>query len=164
VPGPAVQTASSGPRIVKSGAGGRAPISTPPVWNKDPYIRIPPGRYPVRVVGFQGPEWMHNVRRWSLRVDCALEAEGEGNLSIFFNFGNNPGKIATPGRQSKYFKHWTMAKGEAPRRGESLDWAVFLDKHFMAEVEDAGRDSKGNQKCDAEIYSRISQFIRSETL
>ena len=141
----------------RNGGLSAATIS-PPVWDREPYARIPPGRYQVQVVGFQGPEWVPSVRRNSLRLECAVIAEGV-RVSIFFNFGGSPGKIGRPGTQSKYTKHWVMAAGRYPRKGEPMDWAIFVGRFFLAEIEDAATDSKGQEKGEAEIYSRISHFI-----
>lgn len=136
---------------------------TPPVWGKDPYPRVHPGRYLVRVVGWQGPEWVRSLRRWSLRLECALVDEPV-SLSVFFNFGGTPEHLGTPGRLSKYYRHWVMANREPPRKHQPMDWAIFVDKWFTAEVEDASKDGSGREKCEADIYSRISQFIRLEQL
>src|SRR5438067_1786822 len=78
---------------------------SPPIWDKEQYPRISAGRHLVRVVGFQGPEWVRSFSRWSLRLECMVVDEGV-SLSIFFNFAGTPAKMAIPGRQSKYHQSW----------------------------------------------------------
>jgi hypothetical protein len=117
----------------------------------------------VRVVELQGPEWVRAYRRWSLRPECIVVDEGI-SLSAFFNLGNNPEGPSTPGRQSRYFQAWVMANGEPPQKGEPLDWNIFLGKYFTAEVADCTRDSKDREKCEGQIYSRITEFVRLEPM
>ncbi len=141
---------------------GGAPVCiAPPVWDKDPYPCIHPGRYLVCVVGWQGPEWMRNGNRWSLRLECALFDEPV-TLSLFFNFGGTREGPGIPGRQSKYYRHWVMANGEPPKKHEAMDWRIFVGSCFTAEVENVTKNSDGQQKCSAEVYSRISRFVRFE--
>src|SRR6266704_4385067 len=130
----------------------------PPVWNKEQYARITPGRHMVRVVELQGPEWVRAYRRWSLRLECVVVDEG-ALVSAFFNLGGTPIRPGTPGRQSRYFRAWVMANGEAPVKGQPLDWNIFIDKYFTVEVADCTRDSKEREKSEGEIYSRIIEFV-----
>jgi hypothetical protein len=139
----------------------RTQLVTPPVWEREQYARITSGRHLVRVVKLQGPEWVRAFRRWSLRLECVVVEDG-ALLSAFFNLGGTPDAPSMPGRQSKYFRAWTMANGEAPRKGQPLDWNIFLDKFFTAEVADCSKDSKDREKSEGEIYSKITDFLRFE--
>jgi hypothetical protein len=138
-------------------------LIAPPIWDKDPYVRVRPGRYLVRVVEIQGPAWLRMGNRWSLRLDCALFEE-PGNVSLFLNLGGTKNGYDAPGRQSNFYRYWTMANGEMPRKGQLLDWNIFIDKCFMAEVEDVAKNRLGGKKDESQIYSRIKEFIRLETL
>jgi hypothetical protein len=155
IPKPVVSSEFRPPRASKKIA--------PPVWTKDPYPRLNAGRHMVRVVDLQGPEWVRAYRRWSLRLECIVVDEGVA-VSAFFNFGTNRNAPSTPGRQSKYFKAWVVANGDPPRKGEPLDWNIFVGKYFTVEVADCTRDSNDREKSDAEIYSRITEFVRLEAL
>jgi hypothetical protein len=127
------------------------------VWQGAEYPRIESGRYLVRGTKFQGPEWVRKYGRWSLRVEFALVYE-TAVASAFFNMGSNP---AGPhiGRHSKYWKVWTLANGELPRRGQPMSPEVFSQGQFFeVSIEDAIQDSDGKTKADAEVYSRITEF------
>lgn len=117
----------------------------------------------VRAVEIQGPEWLRGNQRWSLRVGCAGVHEPV-SLSLFLNLAGDKNAPGTPGRQSKFYKHWTMANGEPPRKGRPMNWDVFLDRYFMAQVEKVTKNSKGVEKPEGEIYSHISHFIRREDM
>ena len=124
---------------------------------------IDDGRMLVRVTELQGPEWVRNYQRWSIRLGCEGVHEPV-SLSLFINLGNDPAGPRVAGRQSKYYKHWSMANGQPPAKGQSMAADVFLDKFFMAQVEKATKGTKGEAKGDEEIYSRIIHFIRLEEM
>ena len=149
-------------RSQQSGGGARQAVA-PPVWKSDPYALLEDGAMLVRVVELQGPEWVRAFQRWSLRIGCAGVDEPV-DLSLFLNLAGDKAAPAVPGRQSKFYKHWTMANGEAPKNGQAMNWEVFLDKYFMAEVEQVAKDAKGQAKGEGETYSRISHFIRREDM
>jgi hypothetical protein len=117
----------------------------------------------VRVVEVQGPEWVRAFQRWSLRIGCAGLHDAV-SLSLFLNLAGDRDAPSVPGRQSKFYKHWTMANGAQPRKGQVMDLSIFMDKYFMAEVEQATKDAKGEEKGEGEIYSRIVRFIRREDM
>lgn len=77
-------------------------------------------------------------------------------VSRFFNFGSNPEKPEIR-RGSHYFKWWTAANGELPRRGQSMTPEVFFEGQvFRVSVEDASNDGEQQAKHDSEIYSRVT--------
>ena len=128
------------------------------IWRGPDYPLLTPGRYTVRGSRFQGPQWVPTYRRWSLRVEFALTTE-PGSVSAFFNFGADKSG-AKLGRQSRYFKAWTIANGELPRRGQAMTPDVFLDGQFFeVEVASCDSDSEGKAKPEAEVYSRIVKII-----
>ena len=130
------------------------------IWRGPDYPLLTPGRYVVRGTLFQGPEWVRSFQRWSLRIEFALVHE-TASVSAFFNFGNDKsgGKL---GRQSRYYKAWVIANGELPKRGQDMNPSIFLDGQFFeVEVANIERDSEGNQKTEAETYSRIVKIISS---
>lgn len=157
----------------RNGRGSRAPskvpqagpgkLVEPPIWDREAYPIIDDGPLLVQAVKIKGPDWCRNLRRWSVLVECA-GVEEPVTLAIFLNLAGDESGPGKPGRQSKFYKHWTMANGEPPRKGQRMNFDVFVDKFFMAQVEKVTKDSKGALKPDAEIYSRISHFIRREEM
>lgn len=145
-----------------AGQGKEAPVSSPvllPVCDRDPYHRVAPGLYAAVAVRVQGPEWVQPYRRWSLLIEFELLGERDEVLvCAFFNMGNNP-KGPRPGRQSRYFRAWTIANGEQPRKGQVMDPAVFRDgQQFEIEVVDGNKDMDNKVKTDAEVYSKVSRI------
>jgi hypothetical protein len=55
-----------------------------------------------------------------------------------------------------------MANGDTPRKGESMNWEVFMGKCFIANAEKSTKDSKGKVKEEAEVYSKITHFLKRE--
>jgi hypothetical protein len=88
------------------------------VWEGVEYPRMEPGRYLVRGLKVQGPEWVRAFSRWSIRIEFATVHE-PGGVSAFFNLGSDRLKQYI-GRQSKYFQAWTLANGGLPRKGEQM--------------------------------------------
>jgi hypothetical protein len=131
-----------------------------PVWAKDAYERIDGGERLVRVTALQGPEWVRSYGRWSLRIECCTMDE-PGTVSAFVNLGRNRERPVPGGRKSKFYRWWCMANGAPPRRGEAMDYAVFMDKCFWALVSDSKVDENGKSKQEFEIYSRITDFLRA---
>jgi hypothetical protein len=135
---------------------GPARKPSPPVWEGVEYLRIPPGTYDVCCTKIQGPEWLKNRHRWSLRLECNFLTE-EGVVSGFLNLGNDPERQHAP-RGSRYFKLWCMVNGGPPRRGQQLDPNDFLGKFFRVQVKDAS-DIHGNPLPEEMQYSKIVDFI-----
>ena len=132
------------------------------LWCGPDYPLLEPGTYVVRALKTQGPEWVRSFCRWSLRIEFALTAE-PGLVSAFFNLGNDK-SARRIGRQSRYFKAWTIANGELPRRGEAMSPSVFLNGQFFeVQVEKCDKDSEGNAKLEAEVYSRVTKILRAWT-
>ena len=115
------------------------------VWRGPDYPMLEPGRYMVRCVKMQGPQWVRCYARWSLRLEFALTTE-PGVISAFFNFGNDRSGPRV-GRQSRYYKAWVLANGEHPRKGQVMSPETFLDGQFFeVEVESCNRDAEGAPK------------------
>ena len=132
------------------------------IWRGPDYPLLDPGKYVVRGVKGQGPEWVRSFQRWSIRIEFALVAE-PGYVSAFYNFGTDR-DARYIGRQSRYFKAWSIANGGMPRKGQDMAPDIFLEGQFFeVVVENCDTDSKGNQKADAEVYSRITAILRAWT-
>ncbi|WP_263382254.1 hypothetical protein [Granulicella arctica] len=128
------------------------------VWTGPEYPVLRPGKYTVRGLSIQGPDWVRSYFRWSLRIEFGLTTETE-SVSAFFNFGSDAAKPRI-GRQSRYYKAWVVANGEHPRKGEEMSANVFLEGQFFeVEVDDCNRDAEGNSKPGADTYSRITRII-----
>jgi len=118
----------------------------------------PSGIYDVRVNDLQGPQWLKNYQRWSLRGECNFLTE-KGDVSGFLNFGGDPERPGRPGRQSNFFKVWRMANGGPPRRGQTMDWNDLLGKFFRVRIETAAKNGKGQSLSPAERYSKVVEFL-----
>ena len=128
------------------------------IWRGPEYPILTSGRYTVRGVRIQGPQWCRSFRRWSLRVEFTL-VDDPMLVSAFFNLGDDP-SAQQIGRQSRYYKAWVIANGGHPRRGQSMSPDVFLDGQFFeVEVESCNLDSEGQPKPDAEVYSRVTKIL-----
>ena len=77
---------ATAPTLVKlpSGSERKPKKIAAPVWEGTEYPRHAPGVYDVRCNEIQGPEWLKNHRRWSVRLECNFLTE-EGNVSGFLN-------------------------------------------------------------------------------
>lgn len=129
-----------------------------PVWNGADYARVPEGRYQAIAVGHQGPEWVRKFQRWSMLVEFELLDDG-ARVCAFYNFGNDRSAPKVL-RRGKYFKAWTLANGEMPRKVQPMSPDVFLDGQvYTVEVRDNRRDAAEAEKADAEIYSVVAEII-----
>ena len=127
-------------------------------WQGSNYTHVTPGTYTATGSGHQGPEWCRQFHRWSIRIQFEL-LDGSGSVSRFFNMGSNADSPAI-GRNSLYFKAWTLANGEMPRRGQAMSPEVFCEGQiFEIRVEDARLDSQQKDKGESEIYSRVAELI-----
>jgi hypothetical protein len=131
-------------------------------WQGADLPRVSPGDYQAVCVGWQGPEWCLAFRRWSLRLEFSL-LTGEGVVSAFFNMGDDPAKLHL-GRRSRFFEVWSMANGEAPRKGQQMALETFTDSSllYLVRVADATKDGKDRAKPDALVYSRVTEILRIE--
>jgi len=129
-----------------------------PVWNGADYVRVPEGRYQAVATRFQGPEWTFTFRRWSLLVEFELLCESK-RVCAFYNFGENRTKPKIT-RRGNYFKAWTLANGELPRKGQRPSPDVFLEGQiFTVEVRDSRRNEKQADKAEAEVYSKVTEIV-----
>lgn len=133
----------------------RTPV---PIWTGADYARVPEGRYQAIAVRHQGPDWTRKFQRWSMLVEFELLDDG-ARVCAFYNFGNDR-NAAQVLRRGNYFKAWTLANGEMPRKGQPMSPDVFLDGQvYTVEVRDNRRDAAEKEKADAEIYSVVSEII-----
>jgi len=127
----------------------------PPVWEGVEYPHYPPGVYDVRCNRIQGPEWLNDHRRWSLRVECNFLFE-EGNVSGFLNMGDDP-KRCSARRQSKYYKLWCMANGDTP--GRDRRWiGMICSTSFFASESKMRRTARANRCQKRSVTQRSSNF------
>jgi hypothetical protein len=131
-------------------------------WQGVDLPRVSPGDYQAVCVGWQGPEWCRAFRRWSLRLEFSLLAENVC-LSAFFNMGSD---AAGPhiGRRSRFYAVWSMANGEAPRKGQQMALEAFTDPAllYLVRVADCAKDGKDTAKPNALIYSRVTEILKIE--
>lgn len=134
--------------------------TSPPglVWGGADYSRVPEGRYQAVAVRHQGPEWIRAFGRWSLLIEFELLDCG-ALVCVFYSLGEDR-RGCKIGRKSNYFKAWTLANGELPRKGQAMSPNVFLEGQvFTVEVRDRSRNSADEEKADAEIYSAITAVV-----
>jgi hypothetical protein len=132
------------------------------VWKGANYARVPEGGYQAVAVRHQGPEWIRPFARWSLLIEFQLLDDSAANVCAFYNFGNdrNAPKI---GRRGNYFKAWTLANGELPRKGQEMSPDVFMEGQvFTIDVKDSSRNSAEKVKTDAEVYSVVTEIVSVE--
>jgi hypothetical protein len=131
-------------------------------WQGVDLPRVTPGDYQAVCVRWQGPEWCRAFRRWSLRLEFSLLAE---NLcvSAFFNMGSDATRPHI-GRRSRFYAVWSMANGEAPRKGQQMALETFTDPAllYLVRVADATKDGKDGDKPDALRYSRVTDILKIE--
>ena len=129
------------------------------VWQGNTYARVQPGIYQAACTGWQGPEWVFNFRRWSLRLNFTL-LDGETEISAFLNLGNDP-KRKSFGRRSKYYKAWCQANGDTPRKGQRLAFSAFTEPGLLytVRIADAAKDEHQEDKPDVLVYSKVTDIL-----
>lgn len=132
------------------------------VWDGVDLPRIPPGDYQAVCIDWQGPEWCVAFWRWSLRLEFSLLDCGT-LVSYFLNFGNES-KPRIQGRRSKFYKSWSLANGEPPRKGQDMTLGTFIDSSliYLVTVADCTADAKEGKKASALVYSRVTEILRVE--
>jgi len=132
-------------------------------WEGSDRPRVSPGDYQAVCVGWQGPVWVREYRRWSLRLEFSLLAEGIP-VSAFFNFGGDPSGPRPQGCRSKFYRVWCIANGEAPRRGQQMALSTFTEVGllYLVRVADCLKDGKDEDKPDALVYSRVTEILKIE--
>lgn len=128
-------------------------------WQGADLPRVSPGDYQAVCVAWQGPEWVRAFRRWSLRLEFSLFADGT-LVSAFFNMGSDERRPLI-GRRSRFYSVWSLANGEAPRKGQQMALDTFTEPGllFTVRVADATKDGKSADKPDALIYSRVTEIL-----
>jgi len=129
-----------------------------PIWDGCDYMRVPEGHYQAVAVRWQGPEWVRMYSRWSLLVEFELLDDGS-RVCAFYNFGNDPSRSKIL-RRGNYFKAWTLANGEPPRKRQPMSPDVFREGQiYTIDIRDNLRDSTEKEKVDAEIYSVVRAIV-----
>lgn len=135
----------------------RASVSL--TWEGATYPHVAPGVYRAVCEAWQGPEYCAAFHRYSLRLQFSLLDDGT-RVSLFLNFD----KSGPPGRASKFYRAWSMANGEQPRRGQKMTLETFTEPGliYTVQVEDSTKNEKGELKPDALVYSRVKEILRVE--
>ena len=133
-----------------------------PVWEGKEYAKHDRGERMVCAHEIQGPEWVTRFQRWSVRIGFHFMDE-PGEVSCFLNLGNRK-EAPYVGKRSRYYEAWTLANGGPPNKGDSMSADIFLNKCFLALVEDStlgadfGENRERNTKPAGEVYSHISEL------
>jgi hypothetical protein len=132
------------------------------MWQGADLPRVSPGDYQAVCIGWQGPEWCRAFRRWSLRLEFCLLTNGT-LVSAFFNLGSDSAEPHI-GRRSRFYAVWSLANGEAPRKGQKMGLDTFTDPAllYLVRVADATKDGKAVDKPNALVYSRVTDILRIE--
>jgi hypothetical protein len=137
-----------------------APIAKPRlalVWQGAEYPFVEPGLYRAKAVGIIGPDYLAQYGRYSLGVAFQLIDMSNIEVFCFLNLGGD-GK---PCRRSNFFKAWSLANGQPPQKGQTMDPTVFLQGQiFEVKVGDNVLNSDGERKSEAEVYSVVRKIIR----
>jgi len=131
-------------------------------WRGEDLPRISQGDYQAVCVGWQGPEWIRAFRRWSVRLEFSLLDDGT-LVSAFFNLGSDPQEPFI-GRRTRYYRVWSVANGEAPRKGQQMTPSIFTEGGllYLVRVADCLKDGKEAVKPDALVYSRVTEVLKIE--
>lgn len=127
-----------------------------PVCTVEPYPRVTAGDYLMRCIEakpYRDPGFNRHVCR--LAFSSPLVHEGI-TIYAFMNLGN--GKRC-PGRRSRYWKAWTMANGNPPRRGQKMTPRVFMHKWFKVSVRDVTHDADQKPHGAAAVYSKVHAIL-----
>jgi len=131
-------------------------------WQGPTYCRVTPGIYTAVATKYQGPDWLKNYQRWSIRLEFSLLDDPDVLVSRFMSLGEKSDK-PSGGRNSDYFKAWVMANGEMPKKGERMLPERFLEGQiYRIMVEDAVKNPDQTAKGDAEKYSRVTKILSVE--
>jgi hypothetical protein len=116
-------------------------------WEGVDLPRVTPGDYRAVCINWQGPAWVRAFRRWSVRLEFSLLADGT-RISGFYNLGSD---TATPhiGRRSRFYAVWL----------ETFTEAGLL---YTVRVANAAKDERAADKPDALVYSRVTDVLRVE--
>jgi hypothetical protein len=150
-------------RVVDSGSNAPRRTAAPQqragvtlTWQGAEYARVSPGAYEAVCVGWKGPDYCAQFHRYSLALKFQLLGEDK-EVFLFLNMG----KGGPPKRGSNFFKVWTAANGELPRKGQEMALEIFTEPGlvYTVQVEDAAKDAEGNEKPDALVYSRATRVL-----
>ena len=134
----------------------KEPQAVIPVWTGPDYPRIAPGQYTATAVRIISPQFIRRWRRFSIGVCFRPFAEPEAEIVCFMNLDAD----MNPKRGGEFYRAWTRANGERPAKGQPMDPNVFLEGQiYEIDVVDAGLDSEGKQKSDAEVYSKVRRIV-----
>jgi len=80
---------------------------------------------------------------------------------MFLNMGKS-GKV--PGSRSRFFKVWSMANGQQPRKGQEMTMDTFTEPGLIYTISVADCRTGVDQmvKAEALVYSRVTDVLRVE--
>jgi hypothetical protein len=133
------------------------------IWQGVDLPRINPGDYKAVCSGWQGPAWLRFYKRWSLRLEFSLLDDGS-LVSYFIGMGEDPKRAMPQGRRSNFYAAWTLANGEAPRKGQEMSLDAFKEPGllYLVRVADSVKDGKDEEKPDAMRYSKVTKILNVE--
>jgi hypothetical protein len=131
-------------------------------WEGVDLPRVTPGDYRAVCINWQGPAWVRAFRRWSVRLEFSLLADGT-RISGFYNLGSDTAKPHI-GRRSRFYAVWSQANGEAPRKGQQMTLETFTEAGLLytVRVANAAKDERAADKPDVLVYSRVTDVLRVE--
>jgi hypothetical protein len=86
------------------------------------------------------------------------------SVSAFINMGQDTAGARPQGRRSNYYAAWTLANGEAPKKGQQMSLDVFTERGllYLVRVADSLKDSTGGIKPAAMRYSVVTKILDVE--
>ena len=132
------------------------------------YARVSEGHHQAIAIRSQGPDWVRAFARWSLLVEFELWRWNSCLRVLQFGTDRAGPKI---GRRGNYFKAWTLANGEFPRKGRPMSPAVSKRGRFSSSrFKDSRRNSTEDEKRDAVLlgcvcnpFPRFSRACRAQS-
>jgi hypothetical protein len=126
-----------------------------PTCEDAPYPKYRPGNYEAQCVAaviYRDPRFA----AWKCRLEFRIIPDSE-KIFGFFHLGTGPKPHA--GRGSIYRKAWIIARGEQPRKRQSLSRKVFVGKIFYVRIADTTRRFDGGEHPEPETYSTVKEIL-----
>jgi hypothetical protein len=82
-------------------------------------------------------------------------------VSAFISMGEDPARARPQGRRSNFYAAWTIANGEAPRKGQQMSLETFTEPGllYLVRVADSVKDGMDGIKPDAMCYSIVTKVL-----
>ena len=131
-------------------------VGAEPVCEQAPYPRYEPGIYEAECV-HAAIYRDRQFRSWKCVLRFSMIQDGAPVL-CFRHLGSKVKPVA--GLRSEYRRDWIIAKGEQPRKRQTLSERVFVGKIFEVRIADVERRFDGREHPKAAVYSVVREIVR----